>query len=280
MKQEQIERCGQIMAERAGLLFKDHSDAIMELLAERDLETEGERVQITVPMKMTVLYDQHQYTFEPVLELKKVIKESFTVEPATYNPLQPDLPGVDENKAGSAETTEADAQEPELTEDNRNEAPTKKEFYNRICGAADEPGPLTPGELDQYFASSKDWGSYEKWLEIGDNANIAQETIFDFGNEDKNRDGFVALVKSTLYPTGKKAEQDMPEPEAETEAEFGDDRCEACHPKFPELRCVLKKDHEGQHKMDICGEKHADKIRVCIKPKGHAGNHKYADLTV
>jgi hypothetical protein len=278
MKQEQIKVCGDCMAERAALLFKDHADSIMKRLEEQNLETEGDRVQITVPMKMTIMYDQHEYSFEPTLELKKIVKETFSVEPAVYNPLQPDLPGIPEQ--GASKPKDADVQE----EKKADKAISKDNFFKRICGAANEPGPLTIKELEKYFEISSPKKSFDEISKL----NI--KIFYDIMLSNSARDSFVTLVKETLYPVKKEASKDKAQEKEEKPKdkakpnvpakEAAPNRCEVCHPKFPEIRCVLEKGPAGDHKMDICAHKHADNIRVCILTKGHDGYHKYEDLRI
>jgi hypothetical protein len=85
-----IAQFGSIMADMAAELFKDHADSIIERLQEEALDNEA-ATQITVPMKMLIVYDDGEFEFKPSIDLKKTTRVTFELPPAKWNPNQPDL---------------------------------------------------------------------------------------------------------------------------------------------------------------------------------------------
>lgn len=85
-----VKKCGSIMGKLAGTIFVAHADSIIERLQEEALDNEGS-TQLTVPMKMVVVWDEGEFRFQPSIDLRKTTKVTFEEEQVTFNPNQPDL---------------------------------------------------------------------------------------------------------------------------------------------------------------------------------------------
>ncbi len=260
MKQEVVVTLGQIMGNRVGILLKEHTDAIMKRLDEEFEENEGGRTQLTVPIKVLIVREGDEYQIESSLDLVKRIKETYSVDPVNFNPNQPDLfNGSDPvlPEAGCKQLPEAGCKQlPEAVDpiDKMEIGPNDKD--------------LEESQQEEEISQEEDTEPIEQPV---DTAPAPEEvhTMDGDGSTDTGKE------ESTI-----EGEEVVQEVVNENPLPEDSERCEVTHPKCKELRCILRKGHEEGHKLDICGEKHGDGVRVCIKPKNHDGQHKYRDLTM
>ena len=125
VNEETILGIGKIMGSMAQKLFIEHADSIIERLQEEALDNEGS-TQITIPMKMLIVHDNGEFEIKPSIDLKKMTKITFELDPVKWNPNQPDL--FDGKKQAGAEAEEAAAMPASGTPaDDTAEKPPKKQ---------------------------------------------------------------------------------------------------------------------------------------------------------